>query len=273
MIWRSNQQLKIDNNLRDELGRILAFLQNKKNQWEKSIAHIIQREPNTESWGDASQMGIGFWSEHLEVFYCLAWPIEIHQRFKLKPGNKRYIHINEGEFVAIIIQMAAVIHIHENSVTTTYQKKCFPFGLPKYLLHRINSDNISAKKWSNKATAHSIIACNLVNVLGQLLNRTPAHFDCIHISGDSNERADDCSRPPLIDFYKSNIQTLFQQQLLTKHPSMKSWMSFHPSQELISIICAALQNNARIRSPQIPKHLGQLKPASCIISNGAWRRI
>ena len=100
----------------------------------------------------------------------------------------------------------------------------------------ILADNTAADSWTRKIASSSIIGKALCRIRCALLENQSAGLDSAHISGDNNDCADKISR--LTKNSVSNIFSLFQ-----KYPKLASYHRYHPSPELISLICSALLNN------------------------------
>ena len=109
VIYRSRTTIPITFQLRSELTRLHQYLKNKNNLLEILIGWLISRILDSHCYGDASQKGIGFWSRDLEIFFYTGFPLRTTKRFHLAKTNPNFLHINEIEFLIIILQVAATI--------------------------------------------------------------------------------------------------------------------------------------------------------------------
>ena len=230
------------------------------------MAHVIPRDHNAESWGDASLEGIGFLSDDLEIFFALPWPDWIITKLRQQKKNSNYFHINEAEFVILLLQFAATIQFQRDNMSSTKH----PCGLPDYSLLLLHSDNVSAKKWINKSSAYSDIAANLLEIHGVLLQHTTLHPTSQHVAGENNDRADFLSRPHCLVPNNTHLISFPTIQLFQKLPYLNTYRTYHPSPELVSLITSALSCNVRVRSPPAPKNLGHFNPGTSIVSNSSW---
>ena len=266
-IYGLRTQIPITTQLRTELTRLYHYLKDKNNLWKIPIGWLIPRTPNSHSYGDASQQGIGFWSADLEIFFYTGFPPRTTKRFHLSTKNPNYLHINEIEFLVIIIQVAATIQFHEEKLTTKAFLNQFPHGLPPLFYQMIESDNMSAESWIKRVASYSTIAKKLLDILALLYQRPSIQFNCKHINGEDNEKAD------VLSSQNCNLQqtnpTAYLTQIFQKLPCMRNYQSFHPTEELISTLTLSCSNNGRTLKPKIPKTLGQFKATSSIILNGA----
>ena len=113
--YRCQHKAFIDKSMRDELGIMKDILSNTSvYNLESPIAHIIKREPDFISYGDASLEAGGGYCENL-FWWHVEWPSEI-KRLTLKNitvtrrcnETNELVSINLLEFVVEIINYAAV---------------------------------------------------------------------------------------------------------------------------------------------------------------------
>ena len=90
------------------------------------IGHVISRDPQFTSFGDACLTAGGAFCDTLEFWF----DIPLSTKTKQAIANE-LIHINLLEFTVVIIQLAAVISItEENNLVPSVAEK-FPTGIPK----------------------------------------------------------------------------------------------------------------------------------------------
>jgi hypothetical protein len=248
-IWRNKLPIKMTNGIRSELAWLHKYLKNPANPWEISIGHLITRDPWGISAGDASHVGAGAINNDMRFFIDIKYLPETTRRMKLKrASNPDHLHINAGEFLIIIFQVAAIICKIETSAPGTY---------PPLLVYLIRTDNMSCKAWANKVAASSRRGQLLLQLFSELLRRADIGFNCEHIKGVDNIEPDFLSR--------INPRFTLEQrrtQILEKENRLQSWDCFLPNPKLISLVASKLSSDAPAASPALPKQLGHFAPAS-----------
>jgi hypothetical protein len=248
-IWRNKLPIKMNNEIRSELAWLHKYLKNPANPWEISIGHIITRDPWGISAGDASHIGLGAINEKMNFLIDCRYTDDTMRRMKIKKSNNpEHIHINAGEFVTIIFQIAAIICKIESSPPGTY---------PPLLVYLIRTDNMSSKAWTNKMSASSRRGQLLLQLLSELLRRSDIGLNCEHIKGVDNIKPDFLSRIP-------RHFTLPQRrlQILKQDSALRSYQSFLPSPALLSLVESKLSSQSPTAPPELPKVLGLFVPVS-----------
>ncbi len=197
-------------------------------KWETPIAHIIPRMPTFTSFGDNCLEGAGGYSTLLGYWWHIPFPDEVKQRTLLhEKDNKdgRLIAINVLEFVTIIINYCALLH-----VVRTMSASNDPCPV---LLNVTN--NASALSWTTGACRKSRIGRLITRFFCSLMIGSLLGINSMRISTKDNKIADDIScikkqsaldSPPLFDY-----STLTQ-----RYPELTHCRSFQIQPELISLI-------------------------------------
>ena len=168
------------------------------------------------------------WTQILVAYRMAGWDqstdvknITVSRKCKL---SKELVSINLLEFVVEIINYAAVTSLMNNGYT----------DLPnKYPVLLNWTDNKTAQAWIRKAATRTDKGKALQRILCSLMINNPLGFKADYIQGKSNVLADSISR--VFASSNSSFSELFQ-----NHLQMRSWMRFHPSQELLSYLFSAL---------------------------------
>ena len=161
-----------------------------------------------------------------------------------------------------LIQYAAIITRIE-TLDDDLCKELFPAGIPLHLVVQILTDNMSTCTWINKVTSQSHQAQGLLLILSELIQCHPMNINSEHVAGVDNGIADDLSRAdlslPVVPRYN---------QLITKHPFLKTYDVFLPAPGFMRNLIFRLFTTRSMAPPSLPKHLGQFVPTESIISNG-----
>ena len=231
--YKCQHKTYIDKEMRTELIIMKNILSNpKKYNLETPIAHIIHREPDFISYGDACLEAGGGYSENL-FWWHVEWPDEI-KALTIKnltvtrrcSQTNNLVSINLLEFVVEIINYAAVTLLFKNECSLCQHK--FPLLLNW-------TDNTSAKTWLRKAATRTNKGKALQRLLCSLMINNPVGIKADHIAGSSNILADVISRVYTTSYSKISFNNIFQE-----FPQMKLWKRFHPSQELLSALYSGL---------------------------------
>jgi hypothetical protein len=153
---------------------------------EAPIAHIITRMPTFTSFGDSCLKGAGGYSIMLGFWWHIPFPEGVKQRTLLhKQDNKDglLILINVLEFVTVIINYCATLHIITTSLVTD---DTYPVLLNV-------TDNASAQSWTTGACKKSKVGCMLARFFCSLMINSPLGINSKWISTDKNKIADDIS--------------------------------------------------------------------------------
>ena len=231
-----------------ELNMMINILSKPKEyNLETPIAHIVKRDPDFITFGDACLEAGGGYSDNL-FWWHVEWPetikkltlkhLKISRRCKI---SKELVSINLLEFVVEIINYAAIIvFFRENPKTCSHE----------YPLLLNWTDNMTSKSWIRKAASRTDKGKALQRLLCGLMINNPVGLRAEHIPGEKNVLADAISRTYSSIYSKLSFNKLFQE-----FPQMKSWIRFHPSQELLSIIYSGLLEG-QDKGLCLPKNLG-----------------
>ena len=254
-MYHSKVRVFINKTMQVELSLLTAILQHPSEYSLSSpIAHLVARQPDYQSFGDASLDAGGGFSDNPRFWWHIQFPTWVRQLtlrhlqilVKSKAENK-LITINVLEFLVEIINYAAM---------TTYVRSN-PDTIPHPYPVLLNwTDNMSALAWIRKASLKSLMAKGLQRVLCTLMINNPLGLSSSHIAGVDNTTADAISRT----FTGSNIPPS-SDTLLQAVPKLKSYMRFHPSAELLSHLYSALSLTQKRGLPQISK-LGHFSPGN-----------
>jgi hypothetical protein len=255
-LWKDKTAISIDLAIHQQLRTLHAYLSNPSNPWEQSIAHYIDRDPTFISTGDASLLGTGAFSPDLKSWTILDLAPDIRACTKLSPKHPSFIHINELEFVIIIIQLAMAITRWEAT----------PSGFPEIPLLQVLSDNTTAISWAEKISSRSWKSQSLVRIYGELLRRSNIGISIVHLPGDQNNTADLLSRPT-----SNSLPILSSRlpQLILQEPRLVSWNFFLPDPTLISLLGSALSCTSSPTRIELPRSLGRFCPTDYSISSSA----
>ena len=196
------------------------------------IAHVIQKDPDFTSYGDACLEAAGGYSEGL-FWWHIEWPDEI-KAMTLKNITVTRKCLDTNELVSINILEFAVEIINYAAVTLLFKKD--PLLCQHSFPILLNwTDNTSSKTWLRKAATRTIKGKSLQRILCSLMINNPVGIKAEHIAGSSNVLADAISRVYDTSFSENSFIKIFQD-----FPQMRSWKRFHPSQELLLILYLAL---------------------------------
>ena len=110
LLWSQKVKVPITQAVRGELTAVYNLIANPLYKWEMHIGHVIPRDPQFTSFGDACLTAGGAFCDTLEYWF------DIHWSAKTRKGiADATIHINLLEFAVAIIQLAAAITISEET--------------------------------------------------------------------------------------------------------------------------------------------------------------
>ena len=250
--YKCKHKAFIDKPMRSDLQLLTEVLKNPDiYKLETPISHIIEREPDFITYGDACLSAAGGFSEN-NFWWHLEWPEDIKQLTikhllvarKCRNTNS-LVSINILEFAVEIINYAAVSTMFANNTDLCNHE--YPTLLNW-------TDNMSSKAWIKKVASKSKKGKALQRILCSLMINNPLGIDTEYIPGEHNILADKISRIYSSSSSHYNINTLF-----TEFPQMVSWQRFHPSQELLSAIYLALLKEQG-QGLRPPKNLGHFTP-------------
>lgn len=261
-MWGTRETVKLSPRARQELRHILCYITSDPHPFREYIPLIIPRDPQIESWGDASTGdGAGAICPTLRVWLDLGWSAEIKSHLASPANPKGTIHINHLEFVTVILQ-AAAIRTCLDTYTTEELARAFPAGVPPFPAWKCHSDNTASIRWGNALSAHSAVAQDLLVIYGDLLGRCQFNTSCEHVPGKDNVIADFISRQSF-----SQPLPVRAAQLYRNHSSLSTWNYFHPSPSFLQLLTSALCSSLDPQSRKIPRNLGhierELSTSSC----------
>ncbi|KAI2489086.1 hypothetical protein MHU86_25515 [Fragilaria crotonensis] len=222
------------------------------------VGHVIPRDPQFTSFGDACLTGGGAFCHDLQFWFDMHWSERTKRAIAV---NK--IHINLMEFVVVIVQLAATITLMEETGLYKPLQRTFPNGIAKLAKLLIRTDNSPSQNWAHKVSAKSERGQQMVHLYAALLERTTIAVSCTHVSGATNLLADFLSRPPT----HLPSPALRHQQIFEKEPKLASYRYFRPSPELLSSLASRLFNEQWIATTTLPKLLGQFEAGESITSS------
>jgi hypothetical protein len=168
-----------------------------------SIAHIIPWMPTFTSFGDSCLEGAGGYSILLGFWWHISFPKAVKQRTLLHKQDDKdglLIWINVLEFVTVIINYCATLHIVMTTSTTN----------DPYLVLLNVTNNTSALSWTTGACKKSKVGHLLAHFFCLLMINSPLGINSKWISTDDNKIADDIScikkesankdSPPFFDY-------------------------------------------------------------------------
>jgi len=211
------------------------------------IAHVVNRDPDFITYGDACLEAGGGFADQL-FWWHVEWPDKI-KALTLKnlkvtrrcANSKELVSINLLEFAVEIINYAAIIMMFKENPSLCSH------GFPMLLNW---TDNTTSKSWIRKAASKTKKGKALQRLLCSMMMNNPVGIRAEHIAGDLNILADAISRTYSSSYSKLSFDKLFQE-----FPYLKSWNRFHPSQELLSTLYSGLLEG-QDQGLCLPKRLG-----------------
>ena len=231
--YKCQHKAYIDKSMRSEINIMKEILSNPKMySLETPISHVIHRDPDFVTYGDACLEAGGGYSENL-FWWHIEWPekikaltlknITITRRCSI---TNDLVSINLLEFVVEIINYAAISLSFKDNQSESKHK--FPMLLNW-------TDNTTSKTWLRKAATRTEKGKALQRLLCSMMINNPVGIKAEHIAGKSNVLADAISR-----VYTNSYSNLSFNKIFQEFPQMKLWQRFHPSQELLSRLYSAL---------------------------------
>ena len=256
-LWSKRATFKVTATMIQCLQVLSDYVHSTDTPWDVPIGLIVPRVPHFVSTGDASFVGCGGACPALAFWFDLPWTEATRLRFTLGPQSPQYLHINDMEFLTIILMLAA-IHTRLQTLPPTVAQHTFPSGIPHIPVWLGKTDNMVSRSWEWTASASSYRGQSLLGVYSALLQVANIKTLTEHLPGEDNVVADDISRndfslPPSVRFPK-----LFQ-----KHPFLKHCDYFLPSPEFLLLLSSRLSCEPRPQLCVLPKHLGHFVPAGC----------
>ncbi len=260
LLWHTKQTFPIPEAVTTELQYLHDYLADTSNEWCMHIGHYIPRDPTWESAGDSSHDGCGALSDDLRYWFSYVWNEEIRHRCRLSHKHKDYIHINELEFVCVILQLVAVITL------LNFYPHLLPPNPPQFPILLAWTDNTPTKKWASRLASTSTRSQPLVALLAEILRDSLVGLNSEHVQGILNEEPDLLSRPKLTSPL-SSCPIERRDKLLEKIPKLKSYQYFQVDPNFASAIQSALYSGAWQGRQSLPKKLGRFVPVSSTSSN------
>jgi hypothetical protein len=258
LLWSQKVKIPLTQSVLCELTHVHSLIANPTYKWEMQIGHVIPRDPQFTSFGDACLTAGGAFCDELEFWFEVHWSTTTKQAIAAKT-----LHINVMEFIIVILQLAAVVTIlEENQLQPSLATK-FPRGIPALAKLLIRTDNSPSQNWAHKVSSRSEKGQQLVHLYAALLERTSIAVACNHIKGENNSLADFISRPP------THIPSLAwrHQQIFEKAPKLASYRYFRPHPELLSNLESRLFSEQWNATTTLPRQLGQFEVAASITSS------
>jgi len=259
LLWSAHVQMSVSSDLRDGIRALHTDLADPKNSWAAPIASIVPRDTSAETYGDASGIAGGGWSQHLRFWFAMDWSKEVLRRHNLPSSDDTSIHINSLEFAMVIVQIAAIVE-RIRGMPDWLRNSLFPNGVTVHAIFLIWTDNTSAKRWTNHLTTKSRMGQRLICILGDLLREFHIGINCHHIPGLRNIIADFISRPEQI-LLPPRVRLA---QIYAKHPLLRPYEVFLPSHGLIVKLRSALLSKQVAVRGDLPATLGRFVNAESI---------
>eukprot|EP00984_Skeletonema_dohrnii_P011801 scaffold4734_cov123-Skeletonema_dohrnii-CCMP3373.AAC.2 len=224
MPHHSKNEFPIVKTMKREMNILAELLQDNSINWCSPMAHIVERDPIANSFGDACLDQMGGFSVKLRFIWDVVFPNEIVQRtVRYVKSDPDQIGINVLEFIAIIINYAAAL----TAITEEFPEED-PFPI---LLNW--ADNKSAVKWI-RICIESIAGRRLAVIFCFLIMDSPLGINAKWIAGDENEIADAISRlKSQAGTHNFSFDYSFLKQ---KYPILRNCRRFQPSPELLSML-------------------------------------
>ena len=249
LLWRTKTAIPLPTAVNYELEQIHKILTDVTNSWSINIGHVVPRDAQYTSLGDACGVGGGASCHELEYWFNIVWSQKTQQQFV---AGK--IHINILEFIVVLLQLAAaIVKYEDHSAKTTMQP------MSKLL---IRTDSSPSRNWAHKVSAKSERGQLFVSLYAHLIERTPLTIACDHIAGVDNNLADFISRPPLTSYSHADCC----EQIFLQEPKLKFYSYFRPSAELLSCLESRLFTEQWQVNLPLPRSLGRFETANCITS-------
>ncbi len=197
-------------------------------KWETSIAHLIPRMLFATTIGDSALEGAGGFSATLGFWWHIHFPDEViwrTLRFKTSNNNGMLVLINLLEFVTVIINYCAALHVVRTSPTTDD---------PHPVILNV-TNNSSALSWTlhtcKRSKIEQIFACFFCSLLINL----PLGINSQWISTIDNKIADNISC--LKKQSDNNSSPGFDYAILKQtYPELRHCSFFQIQPELILLI-------------------------------------
>ena len=252
-LWQSKVTLTIADKERQALRDLSTYARSSTRSWTGAIGHMIPRDPDFTSYGDASLSAGGGYNTALRFYFILGWGPKITQGLRLPPAHGNYCHINDLEFIVIIMQLAATLAWMEDTRWT---------GIAPII--SIWTDNTSSKAWASAAHARTPRLHGLVSLYADLLERGNLKPQTFYIASGDNHQADFLSR---LDPHLS--PPLLHSQISQQYTAMNFFTTFLPTSELLRAIEARMFSDAPQAHLEPTTNLGRFAAVGSLSSN-SW---
>ena len=250
-LWKSKTSIPMSEKAKKAVTGLLSYASNPSFRWSGSIGHMIDRDPDFTGYGDASLTAGGGYNNDMRFYFLLFWGPRFTRGFALASDHPDFRHINDMEFVVIIVQLAAIItRIRESNWS----------GLAPIV--DIWSDNTSSSAWAAAVHARSPRLHGLVELYSQLLEGSGIKTRSEYISSSENHQADFISR-----LEPSTSPTALHLQISRQYTEMTSFQIFQPSSDFLQLIEAKMFSDAPPAHPGQLGKLGQFVDAASLSSN------
>lgn len=255
LLWHTKTKLPISHQVHRELQSLYLYMADTTRPWAISIGHIIPRDAQFTSLGDACGLGGGAFCHELSFWFDVVWSDRTRHLFATKQ-----VHINILEFIVVLLQLAAAITRTELGSTSTNGR------IPPLSKLVIRSDNSPTCHWAHKVSAKSERGQLFVSMYANLIDRTNLTIECSHIAGSNNHLADFISRPPPATIsHHTRCQQIFHEE-----PRLQCYHFFRPHPELLSCLESRLSTAHWLESPPLPKVLGRFEIVDSTTSSSVF---
>lgn len=234
-LWSHPHRFELSKNLRKNIKLMQHYLQ-KLDCWETPISHIIPREPEFHTKGDACLDSGGGWSTDLLFWWYLEWPDDLKNKtLKYRePGTDTLLTINVMEYLVAIVDYACASFQWRRYLRgEIIFKKVINNPYPVVLNW---ADNKSAVRWLTTLAYKTKYGKALSKIHGALNFGNPLGLHSDFTSGVSNYIADTISR------FDSHLVSSQFQQFLQEKPELADCQRLYPTKQFTSTLFSALRN-------------------------------
>ena len=256
LLWRTKSKIAITDSVAREIQNIYEHMNNPSITWAISIGHVIPRDAQYTSFGDACGIGGGAYCEELEYWFDVVWSTKTRTMFETNQ-----VHINILEFIVVLLQLAAAI---------TREKEGFHIAksVPMHPLSKllIRCDNSPSCNWAHKVSAKSERGQLFVSIYADMLEQSALTIDCTHVAGVDNHLADFLSRPspdPITHYARC-------QQIFLEEPKLRSFLFFRPHPDFLSCLVSRLSTVHWQATPPLPKSFGRFEVVDSTTSSSVF---
>jgi len=229
MIHHASTKFNITKTMRYEIDFFRDELQeSSETRWETPIGHIVKRSPSFVCYGDSCLDGAGGYSVDLGFVWHIKFPEKVVERtlkYRANNDDGKLISINVLEFLTVIINYIASLHVWEQTKPTED---------PYPVLLNI-TDNCSAQRWTTTNCKGSTIGRLLSRLFCSLLINSPLGINSKWIPTADNYIADDISRLKLTAS-PTSLPSFDYGSLKQKYQELKHCTFFQLSPEIASLL-------------------------------------